>query len=289
MIGGNSHGESDMMRRIQAVLDCEGTAFADVLKAAGIDPKRGLRYRNVSGQSFEGQDLRGMDFTGANLTGCNFKSALVEGACFDRARLGAFGPMTNDVNNLTLAADWEQHVRSWKPLVDDPGLRESHLAPWSYFMDTPQLPLMFVVPFPVFLDGSIRRIALSGSMVSVYDYERFAPRPSKRLPGEFDGPRVFSTSSDVTAYLTWCRGQTGLDYRMPISTEWDQIADWTNRVNDSRHPLALSEFGSTFGHWGYCDRDGTGRDVHLRHMSETKPLSSSDVMPHLRLARTLRS
>ena len=47
--------------------------FAELIRIAGLDPKKHLRFADWSGVDFSGSDLRGFDFTGARLIGCNFK------------------------------------------------------------------------------------------------------------------------------------------------------------------------------------------------------------------------
>jgi uncharacterized protein YjbI with pentapeptide repeats len=79
MTGSNAERDRDLLRRIKAVVECKSERFLDILKAAEIDPRTGLRFRNFSGMSFKDEDLRGIDFSGANLCGCDFENALIEG------------------------------------------------------------------------------------------------------------------------------------------------------------------------------------------------------------------
>src|SRR6516165_7743401 len=91
--------------------------FAELIRIAGLDPKKHLRFADWSGVDFSGSDLRGFDFTGAKLIGCNFKEARIERARFDQALIDEVRPGTElepGRTNLWAAKDWERFVKSWK-------------------------------------------------------------------------------------------------------------------------------------------------------------------------------
>ena len=82
----------ELEAREQAVDAAETDDFAELIRIAGLDPKKHLRFADWSGVDFSGSDLRGFDFTGARLIGCNFKGARIEGARFDQALIDEVRP-----------------------------------------------------------------------------------------------------------------------------------------------------------------------------------------------------
>jgi CRP/FNR family cyclic AMP-dependent transcriptional regulator len=72
-------------RRIQWVLEASSDKFVDLVRTAGLDPKRDLRFGDWHSLDLSGADLRGFDFTGANLSGACFDNALISGAVFEQA------------------------------------------------------------------------------------------------------------------------------------------------------------------------------------------------------------
>lgn len=61
-----------------AAIDGEAVGFAEMVRRAGLDPKRDFRQANMSGADLRGQDLRGFDFRHAT-----FDGAKILGASFD--------------------------------------------------------------------------------------------------------------------------------------------------------------------------------------------------------------
>ena len=137
----------------QRLLSSGKTDFASLVKLAGLDPARHMRFADWSGVDFSGSDLRGFDFTGARLIGCNFEGAQIEGARFDQALIDEVRPGKLDPGrtNLRAAADWDEHVKSWK---QPDKLALEHLPPGSVFQDAPFAPEMVVVPPGRFMMGS---------------------------------------------------------------------------------------------------------------------------------------
>jgi len=58
--------------RLQLIDGAQTDDFAELVRIAGLDPQRDLRFADWSGVDFRGADLRGFDLTGARLHGCNF-------------------------------------------------------------------------------------------------------------------------------------------------------------------------------------------------------------------------
>ena len=88
----------DYIERARAVAAAGTEDFASLIRIAGLDPKRSLRFENWSGIDFSGSDLRGFDFTAARLNGCRFDGARIDGARFDQAEIDGANPRA--------AADW---------------------------------------------------------------------------------------------------------------------------------------------------------------------------------------
>jgi hypothetical protein len=86
----------------QRVASAETDDFAELIKLAGLDPGKHLRFADWSDVNFAGCDLRGFDFTGARLNGCKFDSARIDGARFDQAEIAS--------TNLQAARDWKAHA-----------------------------------------------------------------------------------------------------------------------------------------------------------------------------------
>ena len=173
----NAEREREMIRRIRAVVACKSSRFKDILEAAEINPKSGLRFRNLSGLSFAGQDLRGMDFTGANLCGCDVTDALIEGARFDYSRLGQKWLLraangfklvrVQGVLNLRIAKDW-QAFTSQRVDLAAPIFRTDHLPMGSVFQAAHLTPDFIKLPTlkADTSDTSFSCIAISHEIVS---------------------------------------------------------------------------------------------------------------------------
>jgi len=151
----------------QAVAEANTESFPELVRLAGLDPARDLRFQDWSGVDFSGADLRGFDFTGARLHGCNFKSAMITNARFDQAELGGVEHTTSqwqrrcqhapavisDLANLRAASDWEAFKKSWQR-PDDAEPDDAHLSEGAIFQDAPFAPEIVVVPAGTFIIGS---------------------------------------------------------------------------------------------------------------------------------------
>ena len=99
----------ELEARNRRIDEAETDDFAELIRIAGLDPKKHLRFADWSGVDFSGCDLRGFDFTGARLIGCNFKDAWIEGARFDQALIDEARPgekVDRGRTDLRAAKDW---------------------------------------------------------------------------------------------------------------------------------------------------------------------------------------
>ncbi len=233
MIGKNNRPESEISKRIEAILTSEETSFRGLLTDGGFDPSVDFRFKNLSGLSLAGEDLRGIDFTGSNLVGCNFAGALIEGARFDRARLGMRGLQVNIGSTLHSARDWSAHVQGWKPSSTNGGpidVPDEHLPIGALFCDAPHLPLMVVLPFvrsgtrPARVAVSVVEVKRAEFMV----FERTQENDDKKLQAAIkamtddDGASyAYASWSDVTEYTQWAKRVSGRAYRPLDEAEWE--------------------------------------------------------------------
>lgn len=96
--------QSDLLWRIERILESPSDRFDDLVRAAGLDPKKDLRFGDWQNLDFSDSDLRAFDFTGCNLSGANFNNALIEGAKLTRANF--------ELASLEKAADYVAFRRS---------------------------------------------------------------------------------------------------------------------------------------------------------------------------------
>lgn len=225
MASANVKRERDMMRRINVVVACKSERFADILKAAKIDPRTGLRFRNFSGMSFVGENLQGFNFTGSNLCNCDFENALIAGARFDQARIGQFLPAQSahssvpqlHITDLAKAKDWRSNIRSdWEPA--EPRTTDDHLPIGAVFQDVHIAPEMIVLPTFGPWSGpsteAIRRISMS----------RYSVGKHKRSM-LFEGKKIAVPSEPLwsrNSALEYCKKlsiKAGRIYRLPTRRE----------------------------------------------------------------------
>ena len=218
--------------------------FAELIRIAGLDPKKHLRFADWSGVDFSGSDLRGFDFTGARLIGCNFKGALIEGARFDQALIDevrATVKLDPNRTNLRTAEDWDTCVKNWKR-AEKPA--PEHLPPGSVFQDAPFAPEMVVVPPGQFMMGSKERegyasehpqhqvtiphaLAIGRFAVTFDEWDaavnadgiEYGPRDEGWGRGR--RPVINVSWEDAKAYVAWLSGKTGKPYRLLSEAEWE--------------------------------------------------------------------
>jgi formylglycine-generating enzyme required for sulfatase activity len=126
-----------------------------LIKLAGLDPKRHLRFADWSGVTFRGCDLRGFDFTGARLIDCDFKDAMIKGARFDHAEFDISRPyarLGSKRSNLRASRDWNAYLAGWRRVHIPPS--DDHLTIGAVFQDSPLSPEMVVVPAGTFMMGT---------------------------------------------------------------------------------------------------------------------------------------
>src|SRR5262249_1560323 len=141
----SSEGWSESWLEVaQRVVGAETNDFAELIKLAGLDPRKHLRFADWSDLNLECCDLRGFDFTGARLTGCNFVGAGLARDGFDQAEIAR--------TILRAARVWNAHVKNWRRA---PTLTcDDHLPVGAVFQDAPFGPEMVVVPAGKFMMGS---------------------------------------------------------------------------------------------------------------------------------------
>jgi hypothetical protein len=225
MSGSIAEREHDLLRRVTAVVECKSERFTDILKAARVDPRSGLRFMNFSGLSFRDEDLRGFDFSGANLCGCNFENALIKGARFDQAQIGQFWPAaSNELKDLQLqtvdfskARDWPEHGRSeWPP--NESKISDDHLPAGAVFQDAHIAPEMIVLPLscPWSEHGleTRPRIAVSRNTIGEHEW-----RLLHDMTVFFDRRDRPSSKETALKYCSDLREKTGHAYRLPTTNE----------------------------------------------------------------------
>lgn len=222
----------------QRLLSSGKPDFASLVKLAGLDPARHMRFAEWSGVDFGGSDLRGFDFTGARLIGCNFKGALIEDARFDQALIDELRPgvkLDPGRTNLRAAEDWEKYVKGWKQ-PEKPALE--HLPPGSVFQDAPLAPEMVVVPPGRFIMGSkegegdpreypqhevtIPQAFAVGRFPLTFEEWEAAPVAFGEKPGRRGSRPVISVSwHKAQTYVSWLSGMTGKPYQLLSEAEWE--------------------------------------------------------------------
>lgn len=229
----------------QRLLSSEKTDFASLVKLAGLDPARHMRFAEWSGVDFGGSDLRGFDFTGARLIGCNFKGALIKGARFDQALIDEVRPgakLDPGRTNLWGAEDWEGHVKSWKqPEKPAP----EHLPPSAVFQDAPFAPEMVVVPPGRFMMGSEDD---EGEV-------RERPRHKVTIPNAFAVARFPVTFDEWdAAWRGKPREQWGRGRRPVTEVSWHEANEYVARLSiETGKPYRLLSEAE----WEFACRAGT--------------------------------
>jgi formylglycine-generating enzyme required for sulfatase activity len=216
--------------------------FAELIKLAGLDPRKHLRFADWSDLSLERCDLRGFDFTGARLNGCKFDHARIDGARFDQAEIAH--------TNLQTARDWNAHVKNWRrapTLIPD-----DHLPVGAVFQDAPFGPEMVVVPAGKFMMGSpvkeperfpdegpqhevtfARPFAVGRHAVTRGQFAAFVKATKHKMDDRWRNPGFRQDDSHpvvgvnwdgAKAYVSWLAEVTGRPYRLLTEAEWEYVA-----------------------------------------------------------------
>jgi formylglycine-generating enzyme required for sulfatase activity len=230
------------LERAQRVANAKTDDFAELIRLAGLDPGKHLRFADWSDVNLAGCDLRGFDFTGARLNGCRFDGARIDGARFDQAEIAD--------TNLPAARDWKAHVKNWRraPTVTS----DDHLPVGAVFQDAPFGPEMVAVPAGKFMMGSPEnepeRISWEGPQHEVTFARPFAVGRDAVTRGQFAAfvnatghkaagpwrkpgfalddthPVVRISWDDARAYAAWLKKITGRPYRLLAEAEWEYAA-----------------------------------------------------------------
>jgi formylglycine-generating enzyme required for sulfatase activity len=236
------------LERMKDVTEAQTEEMRELLKTAGLDPSKHLRFQDWSGSSFRSNDLRGFDFTGARLLSCDFHNALIAGARFDQCEIDRVGLVPQQRTDLRAAEDWMAHVSGWtrssSPMPD------SHLGVGSIFQDAPFAPEMVIIPAGRFLMGAasgddetqgnespqhevtIARPFAVGRYPVTFEEWDFAVahggcvdrHPNDEGWGRGRRPVINVSWKDVQAYVAWLRETTAKEYRLLSEAEWEYAA-----------------------------------------------------------------
>jgi formylglycine-generating enzyme required for sulfatase activity len=270
----NAVSQLDIEARERLVDEAPTEDFAELIRIAGLDPKKNLRFADWSGVDFGGSDLRGFEFTGAQLIGCNLEGALIEGARFDQALIDEARPgamLDPGRTNLRAAKDWGKHVKAWKrPDIPAP----EHLPPGSVFQDAPFAPEMAVVPAGRFWMGSkddegkanerprhevrIPQAFAAGRFAVTFDewYAALAAGGVKHKPndggwGRGRRPVINVSWDDAQAYVAWLSETTGKPYRLLSEAEWEYACRaGTETAYSFGESITQAQARFSEGNWG---------------------------------------
>lgn len=132
----------ERVKRVRSARGNDRSNFCALVKRAGLDPARDLRYGTFSGVDFAGCNLDGYDFTGANLRACKFIDARIAGATFSQCEFALPNDGTNGFDPSG-AEDWrEAYRRSNDTDLKVPHNFDLHIVADTYFRDFAFAPLM---------------------------------------------------------------------------------------------------------------------------------------------------
>jgi len=237
----------------QRLLSSGAIDFASLVKLAGLDPARHMRFAEWSGVDFEGSVLAGFNFIGARLIGCSFKGAWIKGGCFEHALIDVvrpYGTLDSKRTSLCDAEDWDAYVGDWLRAPNPPP-DDDHLRVGAVFQDAPFAPEMVVVPPGEFLMGTSakamdafiarhgeqhrQRVSREGPQHNVSISYRLAVGRFPVTFGEWDvfvggkkvdrmwskRPVINIKWNDALAYVEWLAKLTGKAYRLLSEAEWE--------------------------------------------------------------------
>jgi formylglycine-generating enzyme required for sulfatase activity len=245
-------GELDLFDRMQKIANAKTEDLGALLKVAGLDPRKNLRFQDWTGSSFQSNDLRDFDFTGARLLGCDFTDALIIGARFDKAEIARVGFESASQTNLRRARDWNKFAAAWR-LPQKGAVTDRHLRQGMVFQDAPFAPELVVIPPGRFMMGSpedesgrddnegpqhevtIPHALAVGRYAVTFEEWDFAqddkdwtpvtgmqPRkPDDERWGRGRRPAIDVSWDDAKAYVKWLAHRTGQAYRLLSEAEWE--------------------------------------------------------------------
>jgi hypothetical protein len=79
--------DHEIDQAIDSVISNPDASFVQLVKLAGLDPRRSFRFANLENVNLSGEDLSGYDFTGADLRLANLEGANLKGAVLTHALL----------------------------------------------------------------------------------------------------------------------------------------------------------------------------------------------------------
>src|SRR3954465_16037176 len=95
-----------LVRLVHEAAGKERPSFADLVRAAGLDPATDFIGATLRDLDFRDDDLRGFKFSGADLTGAVCRRAILGGVRFERAILvGAIGLSPSAPEKTTSSLD----------------------------------------------------------------------------------------------------------------------------------------------------------------------------------------
>ena len=184
-------------------------AFSDLVKAAGLDPRRDLVGASLRDLDLRNEDLRGFDFSGADVSGADFRRANIAGVSFSGAELtGTIGLVGNRFKDFGAAPELivvpagEFTMGSHDGEGDDterPHHRVTIMRPFA------------VGRFPVTFD---EWDAAHGAGGIKY-------KPGDEGWGRGRRPVINVSWENAKAYVGWLSQETGKSYQLLSEAEWE--------------------------------------------------------------------
>jgi formylglycine-generating enzyme required for sulfatase activity len=225
---------TELEQRIDSIDSSETDDFVALIRLAGFDPARDLRFGDFSKCRFDAQDLHRFDFTGCDLRGASFERAMIETAILDAARI--------DPGALARAADYPAFLKTdlARPPADRHRLATRRLRDFAGFREAPFAPEMIVLPAGEFRMGSEIAEAELEEDDKAYEDE-IAPGVGKRpmrIPERFALGRYLVTSAEYDVFCDATRRKRPVnrhwdrDRRPAIHVSWDEAQAYVAWLND---------------------------------------------------------
>jgi formylglycine-generating enzyme required for sulfatase activity len=271
---------------LRQIFNAETKTLAELVKVAGLDPRRDFRYADWRHVDFGDADLRGYDFSGADVTG----------AIFSRAT-GLVGPDRAIFDSAVglQAARWP-HGYDHTPSRLQPGAVWRDQIPG---IDLPDCPPMVTLPTGRFMMGSpageegrygdedplhevaiAHRLAIGRGPVTFAQWDAAVAdgaklkAPSDEGWGRGDLPVINVSWKEAKGYVAWLNGKLGLRrrrdaYRLPSEAEWEYACR-----AETTTPFSFGETIST-GQANYNAKRAYGQgDTSGVYLERTSPVGS---------------